>query len=211
MENTALLSETLRPQTLADLNLPEGTLASLTRMVQAGKVMNMLFYGSPGIGKTSAARILIRELGADCYELNGSFNKGDKTMVSGIEAFASSLSLVEGPKICFIDEADAMSKDVQASLRNVIESVSGNTRFLLTANDEKKLTPAMKSRCLPICFDVPPSQIRSVVDRMAFRYEHKLKELGYRVDERRIREIVAYYFPDLRMIANMFQMEFIQV
>lgn len=170
----------------------------------------MLFYGSPGIGKTSAARILIRELGADVYELNGSFNKGDKTMVAGIESFASTLSLIDGPKVCFIDEADAMSKDVQASLRNVIERVSGNARFLLTANDDKKLTPAMKSRCLPICFDVPPSQIRNIVDRMALRYEQKLKELGYRVDESRIREIVAYYFPDLRMIANLFQMEFIQ-
>jgi replication factor C small subunit len=210
MENNALLSELLRPQTLADLNLPEGTLASLNRMVRSGQVMNMLFYGSPGIGKTSAARILIRELEADCYELNGSFNKGDKTMVSGIETFASTLSLIDGPKICFIDEADAMSKDVQASLRNVIERVSGNTRFLLTANDEKKLTPAMKSRCLPICFDVPPSQIRNIVDRMSLRYEQTLKDLGYKADERRIREITAYYFPDLRTIANMFQIECIK-
>jgi DNA polymerase III delta prime subunit len=210
MENTALLSETLRPQTLADLILPEGTLASLTRMVQSGQIMNMLFYGSPGIGKTSAARILLRELNSDIYEINGSFNNGDKTMVGNIERFASTVSILGGPKICFIDEADAMSTQVQASLRNIIERVSGNARFLLTANDEKKLTPAMKSRCLPISFDVPPSQIRNVVDRMAIRYEQRLKELGYRVDERRVREIVAYYFPDLRMIANMFQMEFIQ-
>jgi replication factor C small subunit len=210
MDNNDLLSEILRPQTLADLNLPGRTLASLSRMVQSGQVMNMLFYGSPGIGKTSAARILIRELGADVYELNGSFNKGDKTMVAGIESFASTLSLVEGPKVCFIDEADAMSKDVQASLRNVIERVSGNARFLLTANDDKKLTPAMKSRCLPICFDVPPSQIRNIVDRLTARYEHRLRELGYKVDERRVREIVACYFPDLRTIANMFQMELIR-
>lgn len=207
MENNILLSEKLRPLSLADLNLPENISNSLQRMVRSGSTMNLLFYGKPGIGKTSAARILIKELGADVYELNGSFNNGDKTMVKVIESFASTVSMMEGPKICFIDEADHMSKDVQASLRYVIERVSGNTRFLLTANDIGKLSPAMKSRCLPVCFDVPPHQIRDVVDRMTLRYEQRLDELGYRADTKRIRDIVAYYFPDLRMIANMFQME----
>ena len=202
-----LLSEVLRPQTLADLNLPENISSSLDRMVKSGSAMNLLFYGKPGIGKTSTARILINELRADVYELNGSFNNGDKTMVRVIESFASTMSLSDGPKICFIDEADHMSTDVQASLRYVIERVSSNTRFLLTANDISKLTPAMKSRCLPICFDVPPHQFRDVVDRMTLRYEQRLNELGYTTDTKRIREIVAYYFPDLRTIANMFQLE----
>lgn len=207
METTVLLSEVLRPQNLADLNLPGEILASLQRMAKTGSIINMLFYGRPGIGKTSAARILIKALDADVFELNGSFNNGDKSMIKSIESFASAASLINRPKICFIDEADYMSKEVQASLRNVIERVSGTTRFLLTANDMDKLTPAMRSRCLPVCFDVPPHQIRGVVDRMAESYQVRLSELGYQPDVSRLREIVACYFPDLRTIANMFQLE----
>jgi putative ATPase len=202
-----LLSEVLRPQVLADINLPDHLIASLERMVTSGSMMNLLFYGKPGIGKTSAARILMRELDADFYELNGSFNNGDKTMVKGIENFASTISLCGKPKICFIDEADHMSKEVQASLRYVIEKVSINTRFLLTANDVDKLIPAMLSRCHPICFDVSAVDAGAVVERMASRYEEKLADNGYSADPKRLREIVSIYFPDLRTVANQFQLE----
>ena len=167
----------------------------------------MLFYGEPGIGKTSAARILLKELDANIYELNGSFNNGDKGMVKKIEAFSSAMSLHEGPKVCFIDEADQMTKEVQNSLRYIIENVSATTRFLMTANDIDKLTPAIRSRCMPLRFDVPPRQIREVVDRMACRYKIRLEELGHSIESKRIRDIVAYYFPDLRAIANELQRE----
>lgn len=207
MNQEALLSETLRPQVLEDLNLPEQMTRQLKSMVGGKSIMNMIFYGDPGIGKTSAARILLKELEADVYELNGSFNNGDKGMVKKIEGFAYTMSLLGRPKVCFIDEADQMTKEVQNSLRYIIEKVSATTRFLLTANDINKLTPAMRSRCMPVRFDVPPSQIREVVDRMADRYIVRLDELGYAAEQKRVREIVAYYFPDLRTIANMFQME----
>jgi DNA polymerase III delta prime subunit len=101
-----------------------------------------------------------------------------------------------------------MSKAVQNSLRYVIEKVSDNARFLLTANDESRLTDAMKSRCMPICFDVPHKEVDVVIGRMVDRYEKKLTEAGYAVDSRRVREIVNIYFADLRNIANHFQMEF---
>lgn len=126
-----LLSEALRPKALADLNLPDRLILSFERMVEKGSILNLLFYGKPGIGKTSAARILVNELGADVYELNGSLSDGDKTTARGIETFASTLSLTDAPKICFIDEADYLTKEVQASLRGVIEKVHHNTRFTL--------------------------------------------------------------------------------
>jgi DNA polymerase III delta prime subunit len=207
-DSFALLSERLRPQTLADLSLPEPLIASLDRMAKKGSILNLLFYGKPGIGKTSAARILLREMKADVYEINGSFNNGDKTMVKAIESFAATLSLTGGPKVCFIDEADHMSKDVQASLRYLIEKASTTTRFLLTANDVQKLTPAMRSRCTTICFDVAPWEIQHVIQRMTARYESQLVQLGLVFDRERLREIVSTYFPDLREVANRFQLEF---
>ena len=207
MEHTHLLSEKLRPNKLTDIILPEEIHQRLKKMVEAGWVMNMLFYGGPGIGKTSAAKILINEIGADFYEINGSFNNGDKGMVKKIEAFASTMSLLDGPKICFIDEADQMSREVQDSLRYIIEKCSATTRFILTANEISKMTPAIKSRCAPMRFDVPPHQVRNVIERMSERYEERLADLGYDVTSKRTKEVVSNYFPDLRSIANAFQME----
>jgi DNA polymerase III delta prime subunit len=202
-----LLSEILRPQTLADLVLQENIRRLLERVVESRSIQNLLFYGKPGIGKTSACRILLRELNAQCYEINGSFNHGDKSMLRHIEGFAYTCSLHGGPKICFIDEADHMSKDIQGSLRYIIERASDNTRFLLTANEIKRLTPAIISRCHPICFDVSQTRAREVVETVIGRYEQKLKENGYSYDPKRLREIVCAYFPDLRRVANQLEWE----
>lgn len=206
METKILLSELLRPRSIAELNLPPDLSISLQRMESSGSVMNLLFYGEPGIGKTSAARILIEK--TDVYTINGSFNNGDKTMLRGIEAFASTMSLVGRPKVCFIDEAEYLTKEVQAGLRYTIEKFSGSTRFILTANDFKKITPALRSRCAPICFDVAPKDRASVVGTMVARYEQRLSEFGYEYDPTRLREIVGIYFPDLRSIANQLELSF---
>ena len=206
MENNKLLSEILRPQRIAELNLTESVSDSLERMEKSGSVMNLLFYGEPGMGKTSAARILTAN--ADVYEINGSFTPGDKTMLKEIEAFASSISLLSQPKVCFIDEAEYLTKEVQAGLRYTIEKFSRTTRFILTANDFKKITPALRSRCASICFDVSPKDRRGVVDKIVARYERILPTLGYTVDSERLREIVGIYFPDLRTIANQLELNF---
>jgi len=176
-------------------------------MVSNGSPMNMTFYGKPGIGKTSAARVLLKELNADVYELNGSFNNGDKKMVSEIENFAMTYSLYGQIKVVFIDEADFLSKEAQASLRGIIERVSANTRFFLTANYYNRLTDAIISRCKPVCFDVPFNEIDAVTSRMVTTYTERLSALGYSADEATIRRIVCLYFPDLRSIANQFQLE----
>jgi DNA polymerase III delta prime subunit len=206
MENNQLLSELLRPQSLDDINLPIDLLNSLKRMECSGFPMNLTFYGKPGIGKTSAARILVRN--SDVYELNGSFNCGDKAMVKDIERFGSTMSLANLPKVVFIDEADFMPATVQDALRHTIEKFTKGTRFILTANDISKIKSPIQSRCTPICFDVPIKHQAEVVERMCQRYEIRLTELGVNFHPQRLREIAGLYFPDLRDIANHFQLEF---
>ena len=206
METNILLSDLLRPKRISDLNLPIGIAASLERMEKANCPMNFIFYGAPGIGKTSAARILIQN--SDVFELNGSFNNGDKTTQKAIEQFASHLSLEGKPKVVFIDEADYVTKEVQAGLRYIIERFSNTTRFILTANEIGKITPAVQSRCLPICFDVAPRDRSAVIERMLKRYEIRLDELGIPYDPKRLNEIVGIHFPDLRDIANRIELEF---
>lgn len=202
-----LLSEQLRPTRIADLTLPEDVVHSFERMVANGAPMNMIFYGKPGIGKTSAANILLKELAADVFEVNGSFDNVGTDILHHVETFSRHFSLFGSLKVVFIDEADYLNKKAQASLRKIIENASHLTRFILTGNYFDRFTDAITSRCTPICFDVPLSDTNPVIDRMVLRYSARLTELGYIADEKTIRHIVSLYFPDLRSIANRFQLE----
>jgi len=197
-----LVSELLRPQQLDDLTLPFRVIHRLQRMVESDTIMNMIFYGKPGLGKTSAARVITKTIGADVYEINGSSMTGIDTVRNTVEQYASSVSLYQKPKICFIDEADYLSKNAQAALRHLIERSSNNCRYLFAVNDISKLIPGIQSRLMSICFDIAPADRAEVQASMMDRYERKLSELGIRYDKERLNEIVGIFYPDLRTIAN---------
>jgi DNA polymerase III delta prime subunit len=205
-----LLSEALRPQRLSHLTLPQTQIERLQQMIVSGSIMNMVFYGKPGIGKTSAARILIKELGAqeNSIEINGSSTTGVEFVRDNIESFARSVSLLKGPKVCFIDESDYLSKQAQGALRYVIENSSHRVRYIFTANDRSKLIPAIQSRMLMICFDVLGPDVPEVLSRLVQRYEHALSKVGVAFDNQRLRQLVGIYFPDLRSMANAIEWEF---
>ena len=203
------LSERLRPTRLSDLIQPRAVIAPLERMVAERRLMNMMFYGEPGIGKTSAARIVIASLKADAHEINGSRETGIDTFRTDFVLWASSCSLCGGPKVCFIDECEKLSANTQAALRGVIEEY-GHVTFLMTANDHLKLDAALRSRCMPTAFGILHKDYTEVMARLCTRYGQRLKELGFTVDPARLAEIVHLYFPDLRAIANCLEFEFAQ-
>jgi replication-associated recombination protein RarA len=203
-----LVSELLRPQQLDDLTLPRRVIDRLQRMIDTGTIMNMIFYGKPGLGKTSAARVITKTIGADVYEINGSSLTGVDTVRDKVEGYASSVSLYQKPKICFIDEADYLSKNAQAALRHVIERSSGNCRYLFAVNDMSKLLPAIQSRLMAICFDIAPADRAEVQADLTDRYERRLSEWGINFDKERLTEIVGIFYPDLRSIANHIEFEF---
>jgi replication-associated recombination protein RarA len=202
-----LLSEILRPKTLSDLVIDDRLRKRLDKCIQGNSVMNMTFYGSPGVGKTSAARILLSEIDADVLELNGSLSEGDKKIVRRIELFAGSCSLLHKKKVVFIEEADKLTKEVQEALRYVIENTSDNCRYILTVNDITKITDAIKSRCLPTCFDPPRDKINAILDEAIEVYRERLRSNDVNIDDYIIRDVIQTYFPDFRSIANHFQME----
>ena len=76
----------------------------------------------------------------------------------------------------------------------------------MTANDYVKVDPALRSRCLPVCFDLSAKDEPEVIARLCARYEQRLKELGYVLDAERLGEIVRRDFPDLRAIANQLEL-----
>lgn len=203
---TPSLSETLRPRDFADLVQPQHMVDRLERMADERQLMNMLFYGQPGIGKTSAARILLSKLGADPYEVNGSVETGINAVRDDLVAYCRTGHVFGLQKACFIDECEYLSSNAQAGLRGVIEQ-SQRVPFLLTANDIRKLHPALKSRCLPICFDPNPLEAKEIVERLFTRYRTKLDSIGLDIGDDDLRKILYTEFPDFRRVANRIEFE----
>jgi DNA polymerase III delta prime subunit len=209
MKRTEILTELLRPQQLSELTLPDREIERLERMVESNNLMNLIFYGPPGLGKTSAARIMVKN--HDLYQtlqINGSLQTGIDIVRKRIEQFASSSAMFGGRKVCLIDEADFLSVNAQASMRGVVEKFAKNCRFLLTVNDLSKIMPALKSRMIAIPFAINPKDRSLIVKRLQERLADKLTELAISFDRERLNQIVSIYFPDLRSVVNHLEWEF---
>lgn len=201
------LCEKLRPTMLNALNLEPNVEAMLQRMIENSSISNLLFYGKPGNGKTTTARVIMKAMNADIYELNGSNVISDQTMIKQIENFATSANFIDSPKICFIDEADYLTMKVQTSLRNLIEKVSSNCRFIFTANNVNRLHAAIQSRFTRVNFDSMLFDYSLVIEKMVNHYEINLPMHGYKFDDEIVRKNLRNYYPDFRAVANQFEIE----
>lgn len=204
-------SDRLRPETVDDLLLPERQIARLKRMIETGDPMNLIFYGTPRRGKTSATRILASGL-KDRFEIrewNGSLSNGDKTFAREINEFACPTTLlgVNSDKLAVIDEADALTKPVQESLRYIIENAR-RCRFIMTANDIKRITPAIRSRLFPVDFDLTESGVKEVLSRLHKRIPERFDSMGIEYNLEKVQEIISTYYPDMRAVANRLDFEF---
>jgi replication-associated recombination protein RarA len=164
-------------------------------------MVNMLFYGPPGSGKTSAARIFRNAIGGDM-----TINRSSKTS-SDLARYIKDFVLRCGAKLCFVDEAHFISKRDQTLLPEIIDRVS-SCGFLFAAADITKVIPAIRSRLTEISFEVPPDDREEVQKRLMRRYENMLSATGCRFDKGRLEQIVKTNFPDLRSIANNIEFEF---
>lgn len=199
-----LLSELMRPQTLADLFLPPNIIERLQEMMETETIMNMLFYGQHGAGKTSAARLVCQA--EDWIECDAA---GRNDFISLIDGFSSTVAFKGILKLCLIDNADCLAKVDQTALLKMIEKYSTNCRYLFALSDRKKLIPALQSRLIGICFDIAPDDQDRVKERLTKRYQDTLASLGISFDENQLSDLVKTYFPDLRSIANHVEFTFL--
>ena len=199
MENTnSLLNEKYRPITLDTYVGNEKFKASIARQLEQNDIQNYLFYGPAGTGKTTLAKLCVKNLDCDYLYINASDERGIETIRDKVSGFASVASF-KPLKVVILDEADFLTIQAQASLRNIIETFSRTTRFILTCNYIERVIDPLQSRCQTIKV-IPPTKkevavhLASICDKESISY-----------DPNAIGKIVNKFYPDLRKMLNTIQ------
>ena len=201
--------EKYRPKKISECILSEHLKETFTEFLKQKEIPNLLLSGTAGTGKTTVARALCEELGADYIIINGS-DEGRQidTLRNKIKNFASTVSLTEesNHKVVIIDEADYMNADsVQPALRNFIETFYNNCRFIFTCNYVNKIIPALHSRCTVIDFKIVNGQVQKTASAFMKRMEDILKLENIEYDKKVLAELIMKYRPDFRRTINELQ------
>ena len=201
--------EKYRPKTISECILTQDLKETFTNFIKQKEIPNLLLSGSAGIGKTTVAKALCEELGADYIVINGSDEgRHIDTLRHQIKNFASTVSLTEesNHKVVIIDEADYMNADsVQPALRNFIETFYNNCRFIFTCNYVNKIIPALHSRCTVIDFTIKNGQKVKTATAFMKRLEGVLKDENIEFEKKVLGELIQKYYPDFRRTINELQ------
>ena len=198
MKENTLLVEKYRPTTLEHYVGNENIKEVIQKYLNQNDIQNFIFYGGAGTGKTTLAKIIVKNLDCDFIYLNASDENGIDTIREKVKGFASTASF-KGIKVVILDEADFITIQGQAALRNVIETFSRSTRFILTCNYIERVIDPIQSRCQVLKI-VPPSKL-DTAKHTAWVLDQE--EISYEAED--IKSIVNQYYPDLRKMLNTIQ------
>ena len=190
--------EKYRPQTLEGYVGNEVITNKVSDYLNQGSIQNLLLHGVAGTGKTTLAKLIANNLNCDLLYINASDERGIDTIREKIIPFASSLGFGD-VKIIILDEADYITPQAQATLRNTMESFSGNTRFILTCNYLERIISPLQSRCQTLEIKPPSKQ------DVAWRCVDICKEEKVDIDNIALKTIINAYYPDIRKIINTIQ------
>ena len=190
--------EKYRPQILEDYVGNDIIKNKIEDYLKQGSIQNLLFYGVAGTGKTTLAKLIAKNLNCDLLYLNASDERGIDTIRDKIVPFASTMSFRD-IKIVILDEADYLTPQAQATLRNTIESCSKTTRFILTCNYLERIISPLQSRCQT--FEIAPPS-KQEVNNKCQEILTKEKTLFY---DNNIDDVINTHYPDIRKIINTIQ------
>lgn len=199
MKDHGLLVERYRPIDLDRYVGNESVKKTFRKYIRDNDVQNLILHGPAGTGKTTLAKLLVKNIDCDYLYINASDERGVDTVRDKIIGFASTASF-KPLKVIILDEADYLTHTAQATLRNVIEKFSRTTRFILTCNYLEMLSGPMQSRCHPVKI-VPPSK-----SEVAKHLNWVMNEEGIKHTPNDIKQIVNPYYPDVRKCLEAIQM-----
>jgi DNA polymerase III delta prime subunit len=200
-----LWTEKYRPRTVEECILPERLKAVFQQYVNQKEMPNLLLAGGAGVGKTTIAKAMCNEIGCDYMVINGSDENGVDTIRVKIKNYASSVSLSGGRKVVILDEADYLTPNAQAILRNAIEEFAANCSFIFTCNYKNKIIDPLHSRCAVIEFGLKNGEKAQMASAFFKRITHILDTEKVEFDEKVIAEVVKKHFPDFRRVINELQ------
>ena len=193
-----LFVEKYRPQDLNGFVGDDTIRLKIQEYLKTGKLQNLLLFGPAGTGKTSLAKLIVGQLGADHLYINASDERGIDTIRDKIIPFASSIGF-NGLKVVILDESDYLTAQAQATLRNVMESFSASCRFILTCNYLDRIISPLQSRCM--AFGITPPSKREVGQHVLQICESE----GINYTKEDLGQVIITHYPDIRKILNTLQ------
>jgi DNA polymerase III delta prime subunit len=206
MREEFLWVEKHRPRKIKDTVLPQSLQAVFQQFVDQDNIPNLLLTGRAGVGKTTVARAMLDEIGADYMIINGSMHGNIDTLRTDILNFASTVSFSGGRKYVILDEADYLNPNsTQPALRNFMEQYSKNCGFILTCNFRNKLIDPLVSRCSVIDFAIPKTEKPKLAAKFYRRVVDILAAEQVEFEPKVVASLIERHFPDWRRVLNELQ------
>ena len=197
-ENT-LWCERYRPSTMDEFVGNEHIKDKVNSLINDQDIPHLMFAGKAGTGKTTLAKLLIKNIDCDYLFINASDENSVDTIRNKIKGFVTTIGF-KGLKIVVLDEADYVSPNGQAALRNLMETFSKHARFILTCNYQERIIEPIISRCQSFSLN-PPSQ-----KNVAVHLAGILKNEGVEFELEDVKTLVVSYHPDIRKVINTAQL-----
>ena len=172
---------------------------TISKYLEQNDIQNFIFYGTAGTGKTTLAKLIVSNLNCDYLYINASDERGIDTIRDKVQGF-SSVASFKPLKVVILDEADFLTIQAQASLRNIIETFARTTRFILTCNYIERIIDPLQSRCQVLKI-VPPSK-----QEVAYHIMDIIKQENVGMGTEDLKLVVNQFYPDIRKMLNTLQM-----